>query len=415
MPTNCRQLNPRLSPNFYIMASLSFRLLPDRRKKNGNYGIYLAVSHNKQTRYISTDFEVSHASYFENGKAHGFKGAAAINKKLQELLDEYRNRLHKLIIYDYADCSSLKDALLQKPKDIKQATLHELIYERIQRLEADGKTNYAKMHRDSLKVYNEVLGNPFLREINRTQVKLLSAEMKKQGYSNATMQIRLAHLKAALNWAIDEKLVRYEDHPFTGLTMPSSGRRQTDLSIEQFQTLRDFEPVSKRAKFARDMFLLSFYLGGINLVDLLKVDLSSTELRYNRTKTRGKKNGESETVFTIPEVARPLIKKYAPKDKLVWPGNAERYEIVIAYINNCFAMLRKEVGITPLSYYSARHTVGQFSFEIGTPLEIVEYLLGQSPKTNRPIFNYCRVMKRQADAALSKLIEYTKHPEFFTI
>ena len=78
-------------------------------------------------------------------------------------------------------------------------------------------------------------------------------------------------------------------------------------------------------------------------------------------------------------------------------------------------MLRKETGITPLSYYSARHTFAQFAFEVGTPLEVVEYLLGQSMKTNRPIFNYCRVMKKQADTAMRKIIDYTEHPEQYEL
>lgn len=301
-----------------------------------------------------------------------------------------------------------------KPRDVKQMTLVDLITNRIQRLEDGERINYARMHRDSLKLYCDVLGNPLLPTISREHVRKLSSEMFRRGYSNATIQMRLAHLKAAINEAIDERWVKYEDHPFSGFVMPSPSIRRTDLTVEEFRMLRDSKPVGKRALFARDMFLLSFYLGGINLADLLEVDLSGPDLRYKRKKTKDKKSGNNETMFTIPDIARPLIKKHAPNGRLLWPGKVDRYEIILSYINNCFRMLRKETGISPLSYYSARHTFAQFAFEIDTPIEVVEYLLGQSVKTNRPVWNYCRVLSRQGSIALNRVIAYTEHPESFT-
>lgn len=41
---------------------------------------------------------------------------------------------------------------------------------------------------------------------------------------------------------------------------------------------------SKRLTLAKDMFLLSFYLGGINFADLMQVDLSGTGISYKRQK-----------------------------------------------------------------------------------------------------------------------------------
>lgn len=45
--------------------------------------------------------------------------------------------------------------------------------------------------------------------------------------------------------------------------------------------------------------------------------------------------------------------------------------------------------------------------------EVVEYCIGQSVKKNRPIYNYVRVMQKQADAAVRKVIQYTVDPESF--
>ena len=40
-----------------IMVTLNFKILPNRRKASNKLGIYLAVSHKKETRYITTEFE----------------------------------------------------------------------------------------------------------------------------------------------------------------------------------------------------------------------------------------------------------------------------------------------------------------------------------------------------------------------
>ena len=40
------------------MTTLNYKILPTRRKASGKLGIYLAVSHKKQVRYISTEFEI---------------------------------------------------------------------------------------------------------------------------------------------------------------------------------------------------------------------------------------------------------------------------------------------------------------------------------------------------------------------
>lgn len=397
------------------MANLNFRILPHRKRAGNKIGIYLAVSHLRETRYISTEFEIDDVSQFENGRVCHCKDADIVAKRMEHLMSEYKERLSKLNPEDFKTCAELKEALLKKPRKAALITLDELMKDRISRLKEEGRDNYARMHEDSRKLYNNILGDIPICDLSRSQIRRLSLEMQKQGYSNGSRQMRLAHLKATINEAITERIVKYEDHPFVGFTMPSPGKKQTDLTIEDFLRLRDANLVSTRARFARDMFLLSFYLGGINLVDLLEVDLSRDELRYTRKKTRNKKNGNAETIFTIPEATREIIRKHAPNGKLVWPGKRDRHEIVISYINNCFGVLRKETGITPLSYYSARHTFAQFAFGVGTPLEVVEYLLGQSMKTNRPIFNYCRVMKKQADTAIQKIIDFTEHPEQYEL
>ena len=71
--------------------------------------------------------------------------------------------------------------------------------------------------------------------------------------------------------------------------------------------------------------------------------------------------------------------------------------------------LAKIAGIKKhVIYYSARKSFVQHGFELGISLEILEYCIGQSMKTNRPIFNYFRVMRKHADDAMRKIFDSLK-------
>lgn len=397
------------------MATLNFKILPTRRKSNGKLGIYISLTHKKEVRYISTEFEIDDESQFEDGRVCYRKDASIMNKRMAYVLSEYKEKLSGMDLRAYDSCAKLKDALLRPEEEEVMMTVEELMDRRIKRLKEEGRLSYARMNNDTKKVLLNILGNPFINYLTRADMKILLDGMQKKGYSSGSMQMRLIHLKAAINEAIEEKLVRYEDHPFNGFKIPKPGVRLMDVTVDVFQSIRDLKTRNKRIAFARDMFLLSFYLGGINLVDLLEVDLGGDELSYERKKTRGKKTGEKQTSFRIPDVARPLIRVHAPKGKLVWPGKRD-YQLVISYMNNCFAKLKKELGInSKFSFYSGRKTFAQYAFMIGIKTEVVEYCLGQSVKSNRPIYNYVRVMQYQADAAIQKVIDYTVKPESFKL
>jgi hypothetical protein len=79
----------------------------------------------------------------------------------------------------------------------------------------------------------------------------------------------MSNIKAVVNHAIREQLVKYEIHPFDYYTMPEKNVRDIDISVEQLRMLRDATFDHPRYTVARDMFMLSFYCAGINLIDLM--------------------------------------------------------------------------------------------------------------------------------------------------
>jgi hypothetical protein len=160
------------------------------------------------------------------------------------------------------------------------------------------------------------------------------------------------------------------------------------------------------------MFMLSFYCGGINLTDLLDAQLDGESLTFIRKKTADKKTGEKVISITIQPEAKAIIEKYAsPSGRLELGYKFKSYEYLRGFITHSINRIGLDLGFEKrLTFYSARKTFCQFGFELGIPLYILEYAIGQTIKdaSNRPIFNYIKIMRAQADAAIRSIIDYSK-------
>lgn len=392
------------------MATINLSVLKTRQTAKGTYIIYVSINHKRDTRYIATDYQIDDLFQFDRGKIVCRKDAEIMNKRLDYVVTEYKAKLNDIRDHDKYTCAQIKSILEGKNKQHTPITINEYMSDRIGRLKTKGRKNYAKMNEHTLKKVLSILGNITLESLSPIEIAKLEKGM--DGLSNATKQMRLAHLKACVNEAIKEGFVKYEINPFSYTKMPKSQARQLDITISEFTQIRDFQTSQKKLTLAKDLFLLSFYLGGMNLADIVKTDFSGTTIKYIRQKTENKKEGEKIITFTIPYHAKPIIKKYIQRSGKLDFGYKFTYSNFQCYLNNCLKKLAKEIGIqNNFCFYSARKTFSQFAFDLGIKTEIIEYCIGQSMKENRPIYSYVRVMQKQADSAISRVIDYTNNPQ----
>ena len=154
----------------------------------------------------------------------------------------------------------------------------------------------------------------------------------------------------------------------------------------------------------------------LNLADIVETEFDNDAVKYIRKKTASKKEGDKIVSFTIPDDAKPIIRKYIKRNGKLDFGYKFSYRNFQRYVNYCLKDLASKLGIASnVSFYSARKTFAQFAFDLGIRTEVIEYCLGQSMKENRPIYNYVRVMHRQADAAIRMVIDYTNNPDKYKL
>lgn len=393
------------------MAQLSFVIVPSRPNADGSHQIRLKISSSRTIRYISTKFRVGTEKQFQNGRVVKHPQATAINQALKLLMDDYENRLSKFA-NPKATATEIKDFL--EADYIHTDLVTEFANHYISELKSNGQESYAQNMSYTLRYLTECFGeNVALSSVNTNAIKMWEKWLAKMGYSSTTINIRMSHLKALLNAAVTEGIVEYKVFPFRGYKMPTKTVREIWISKEELRKLRDaeFTGVSaRRHTVARDLFMLSFYCAGINLTDLMDASLDRDTINFVRKKTANKKTGEKGVSLTIQPEARAIIDKYITENgRLDFGYNYSKYEQFRSFITKGLNKIGEELGFEKkLMFYSARKTFVQFGQQLGIPLYVLEYAIGQSIKEsgNRPIFDYLKVMRFQADLAIRTVIDY---------
>ena len=189
--------------------------------------------------------------------------------------------------------------------------------------------------------------------------------------------------------------------------MPASNVRELDLSIDELKRIRDVRLLKSSLSMVRDIFMLTYYLGGINLRDLLAYDFKNkNDMRYVRHKTRNSKKGENEIVFTLQPEAKVLIDKYMSRNGHLQFGKYSSYKQIYSLVFRHINKVTELSGVKKkVTYYSARKTFAQHGYDLGIQIEKIEYCIGHSMKNNRPIFNYIKIMQEHADKVFRAVLD----------
>ena len=393
------------------MATIKLAVLKHTRAKDGSYKIRIAIGHRSETHYIVTKYRVNSPSEFVNGIVVRLPEAHQMNIELRNLLNDYEHRLANIPNPDDYTCQQLRDLLKGMQPRTSTATFQQVSEEYQRELVKDGQQSYAGMLNNSLKKFLTFHnGDMFLSEITTTTISELERWMKRSGASQAYTNMVMSMTRTIINRAIRQQLVTYQVHPFLYWKRPADEEREIDISLEELRTIRDSKPRLRKQLVARDLFLLSYYLGGINLIDLLAIDFRGISvLEYVRHKSRNTKTTDRRISFTIQPEAWDIINKWKNRNtgRLDF-GYKFSYKNFLRYVTRGIKSLAEELQLPDykkVCYYSARKSFVQHGFDLGISLEVLEYCIGQSVKSNRPIFNYLKIMRRHADTAIRQIID----------
>lgn len=393
------------------MATIKLAVLKHTKSKDGSYKIRISIGHRSETHYIVTPYSVNALSEFDNGIVVRVPNAHEINIKLRNLLNDYEERLERINSPEDYTCKELRDLLKSMRTHSSKITFKQVSEQYQKELIEDGRGSYAGMLQNSLRLFFEFTGGDvFLSEISTITISEFERWLKRKGVSQTYISMTLSMTRTIVNRAIRMQLVTYSVHPFTYWKRPADPERELDISVEDVRAIRDAQPRLKKQRIARDIFMLSYYLGGINLIDLLEIDFRGVSvLEYTRHKSRNMKLSDKRISFTLQPEAKELICKWMNRNtgRLDF-GYKFSYKNFLAYVTRSIKSLAKDIDIQDyrkVCYYTARKSFVQHGFDLGISLEVLEYCIGQSVKNNRPIFNYLKIMRKHADVAFRQILD----------
>ena len=139
--------------------------------------------------------------------------------------------------------------------------------------------------------------------------------MSPGGISNYLRGIRSLFNKAKDHYNnVDYDIIRIPNDPFSSkVKIPKYRRSRKSLSVEDIKRIRDGQFSTARANMARDVFMIMFYMMGINVKDLYSIkNTTRGRLEYERSKTETEDNiyRFPLSIRIEPELAI-LVKKYS--------------------------------------------------------------------------------------------------------
>lgn len=227
--------------------------------------------------------------------------------------------------------------------------------------------------------------------------------------------IEMRNIRAVFNRAIDDGIT--SNYPFRRFKIKTEATRKRNLTAEQIRQLKGY-PVDGWLEEYRDLWMLQFYLIGINISDLLELkSLTDGRCVYHRKKT-----GRLYDIAVQPE-AMEIIERYRGENWLLDP--LDRYRDSLEYARHMDRALKKigphatvpdKVGklrkieyeplFPSLSTYWNRHSWASVAAYIDIPKEVIGKALGHSEWDNTTTDIYIEFDNRKIDDANRKVIDY---------
>lgn len=399
----------------------------DTRKKNVDkvYPIKIAVRNINTTSYINTNIKVHEDDWLDGQIVE----RNAVNKKLNKILNDKFSflKLRLLAISAARDISRLTgkeiaqllEPLEREEKEEQKVSFEEYYEKYIQRKDKEETTSVYQQTLNKIAKYCNIKQLQF-EDITYSWLCDFERWLTMQGNSINTRSIHLRNLRAVYNSAIKEDVVSLDRYPFRNFVIKKEQTAKRSLTIEQIRMFRD-APCDGALRKYKDVFMLIFYLAGINLVDLLELPPldSDGRIRYRRSKTG------ILCELQVPNEALIIINKYkgethllnfaetyASKRSFTLRVNqglqrvGEMHYIDVKASNGATHKAKRYKALFPsITTYWARHTWATIAADLDIPDAVIDAALGH--KSPYPMTDvYVRRNQRKVDDAVRKVIDY---------
>lgn len=380
------------------MASIKVKFRPSTvEDREGT--IYYQVIHERKVRQLLTGYHVFPTEWDEKRSmvttSHGSERRSLI-LSIRERIRWDLERLTK--IHRRLDTNGLSysadDVIDEFDHYARDYSLFNFMEGVIARLSRNGKVRTAETYRSALVSFKKFRQDEdiMLDCITSEVMESYEAWHRKRGVVPNTISFYTRILRAVYNRAVEDEVIENRNpfrHVYTGID--KTVKRALPLSVIKKIKVLDLS-ASPILDFARDMFMMSFYLRGMSFIDmafLKKSDLRNGYITYRRHKT-----GQQLTIEWVKDM-QLVLGKY-PENKSDYllpiirrPGTNERctYRNAGHSINRNLKQVSNLLNLNfRLTMYVARHSWASAAKAKGIPLSIISEGMGHDSETTTQIY-----------------------------
>ena len=367
------------------MLTIKAEIKRSELKVDGTYNVKIRFTLDRKVKRLSTNLFVTQQDLTKSLK---FKEDTSIKREIDRLVLYYREQCLKLQL-DQNHYSLDEIIEFLNGEQEKQQTIDFIKFSRewIASTTIKGAPNYTTAINALVRFVGKeeldinLITLDFLEQFKAFLIGERDARTKKlmqQGKrvtSNRTLSLYLVSIKKLFNEAKrkfnkkDKNLILIPNSPFEDFKIPkqeATRKRAIPADIIKKVWKLPYKDVKKgykstcRYNLAKDCFILSFCLIGINSADLYNAtEMRGNTIIYNRTKTKARRLDGAKMMVDIPKIVQPLIDKYKDSTgKRLF--NFYQYYGDEKTFNKAINSGLKEIGsileVDDLEYYAARHS-----------------------------------------------------------
>ena len=367
------------------MLTIKAEIKRSELKVDGTYNVKIRFTLDRKVKRLSTNLFVTQQDLTKSLK---FKEDTSIKREIDRLVLYYREQCLKLQL-DQNHYSLDEIIEFLNGEQEKQQTIDFIKFSRewIASATIRGAPNYTTAINALVRFVGKeeldinLITLDFLEQFKIFLIGERDARTKKliqQGKrvtSNRTLSLYLVSIKRLFCEAKhkfnkkDKNLILIPNSPFEDFKIPKQeATRKRAISVDIIKKLwklpyKDMKKGYKstcRYNLAKDCFILSFCLMGINSADLYNAtEMKGNTIVYNRTKTKARRLDGAKMMVDIPKIVQPLIDKYKDSTgKRLF--NFYQFYGDEKTFNKAINSGLKEIGsileVDDLEYYAARHS-----------------------------------------------------------
>ncbi len=397
---------------------MKVKLYLDSRSTNEEVPVRLRVTVNKTSALISTGVKVKTSQWNAvTEKVVRHERHATYNTFLYNFKAKVENNFFNYSLHH--DLTRLSRDELRKVAELTDGSENEEIdkslfashYRAFMKTKAERTQEIYQATMNRMVEYDKQLERRTFEEIDKKWLQSFDAYLKERSPSPNARAIHFRNIRAVFNDALDDEVT--SAYPFRKFKIRYEATRKRSLTVEQLRAFFNAPTKDVEEKYL-DFFKLTFFLIGINIIDLCHLkEVTNGRIEYRRAKTH-----RLYSIKVEPEV-QPIIDKYRGKKWLLAPldtfGDYRRFALHLnkqlqriggtEYVGRGNRKVFKPM-FPDITTYWARHTWATIAASLDIPKATIAHALGHSSAFSSVTDIYIDFDMRKVDEANRKVIDW---------